>query len=455
MVTGMVTQNLKELGKSRKTKLTDRICRHTKPETKKLKVWCDSVMGFHLVLYPTGRKAFGLRYTVPGTNKRVEPVLGQYPEISLVDAREMAFQWRLLIRQGIDPRQPGNESDAPSKTPQSARRSKRCLTLEELWPLYLDKHLSRHCAPLTAKVMTSKYTTWLKPHLGAKEIIDIREADVLGMLDAIEEQGSAPGYVVEFKRLLGRVIKWGKKKRLIDVPGNVGRSTDYQGGTLKSDRFLSDAELRCLWDARDLPHDVHGCWQLSLLVGTRQTETIKARWENINLTTGKESWFIPASHTKTNVPFEIPLSRAASKLLKRIWVSAGAPVAGPVFPVIYGQRMVYEKKNAHYTNCTQRVQYYLTKSGFEYEGTPPSWHDLRRNIMRGMKRCKVNKVVRKAVLNHRASSMHDTHYEGGFDPAEYWDEHRAALNVWADFLADIVGPSDVFESGYQGLSLVS
>ena len=448
----MVTQKNKKTGQT-KTKLTDKEIRRAKPEPKPVRYWCSSVMGFHLVVYPTGIKSFALRYTVPGTDKRVSPVLGQYPDLTLLDAREMAFQWRLLIRQGTDPRQP---DQGPQKTPEKFRRSKRCLTVDELWPLYKKRFLDRHCTPLTVRSLASRYNRWIKPYLGEIEIIDIKEKDVLIMLDEIEENGSDPGYVVEFKRLLARMIKWGKQKHHIDVPGNVGRSTDYQGGTLKSDRFLNDSELRCLWAARDPRHDFHDLWRLVLLCGTRQTETIKARWENINLDTGRESWFIPPAHNKTSVPFEIPLSRAASRLLKEIWELAGEPKAGPVFPVVYGQKTEYEKRNSSYANATQRVQHYLVKSGFEYEQRPPTFHDLRRNIMRGMKRCKVDKQVRRAVLNHRSSSMHERHYEGGFDPADYWDEHRDALNAWADFLADIIGPDPVLVgTQVPNLALVS
>jgi hypothetical protein len=51
--------------------------------------------------------------------------------------------------------------------------------------------------------------------------------------------------------------------------------------------------------------------------------------------------------------------------------------------------------------------------------------------------------------------MHERHYEGGFDPADYWDEHRAALNAWADFLADIIGPDPILIGGRSELALVS
>ncbi len=90
----------KQENRPKRTKLTDKDCRRAQPEPIPVRHWCSSVEGFHLVVYPTGLKSFALRYTVPGTDKRVSPVLGQYPELSLIDAREIAFQWRLLIRQG-------------------------------------------------------------------------------------------------------------------------------------------------------------------------------------------------------------------------------------------------------------------------------------------------------------------------------------------------------------------
>ena len=57
--------------------------------------------GLYFVVPASGEPFWILRFSMNGS--RPEMTLGSYPELSLADARDAAFQQRKLIQQGINP----------------------------------------------------------------------------------------------------------------------------------------------------------------------------------------------------------------------------------------------------------------------------------------------------------------------------------------------------------------
>ena len=57
--------------------------------------------GLHLMVQPTGTKSWRMGFRFLGKEKAIS--FGQYPEISLKDARQLCLDTRRLITQGIDP----------------------------------------------------------------------------------------------------------------------------------------------------------------------------------------------------------------------------------------------------------------------------------------------------------------------------------------------------------------
>lgn len=59
--------------------------------------------GLILIVKPSGVKTWQLRYYKPGTGKRTTWTLGNYPELSLADARERREQAKALLVRDTDP----------------------------------------------------------------------------------------------------------------------------------------------------------------------------------------------------------------------------------------------------------------------------------------------------------------------------------------------------------------
>ena len=65
--------------------------------------------GLQLRVRANGSKLWNFNYRHPRTKARINMGLGTYPEISLAQARQMTFDSRALVAQGIDPKEHRNQ----------------------------------------------------------------------------------------------------------------------------------------------------------------------------------------------------------------------------------------------------------------------------------------------------------------------------------------------------------
>ena len=85
-------------------RLTDRKLQSLKPKSKRYEVMDSDVPGFGVRVSEVGQRSFILIARYPGSANPTRRALGEYPSLSLGEARERAKDWRALIRKGIDPK---------------------------------------------------------------------------------------------------------------------------------------------------------------------------------------------------------------------------------------------------------------------------------------------------------------------------------------------------------------
>mgnify|MGYP000573649157 CR=1 FL=1 len=81
--------------------LTDAHCRNAKPKEKLYRL--NDQRGLYLEVKPNGVKAWRFRFTLDGKPSMF--ALGEYPSLTLSEARERCEAARKLVKQGINPAQ--------------------------------------------------------------------------------------------------------------------------------------------------------------------------------------------------------------------------------------------------------------------------------------------------------------------------------------------------------------
>ena len=85
--------------------LTDKTIAQAKPKEKAYRLYDQ--YGLYLEVSPAGWKLWRLKYRFEGKEKRL--AFGQYPLVSLKEARERTIDAKKLLEQGVDPSQKKKE----------------------------------------------------------------------------------------------------------------------------------------------------------------------------------------------------------------------------------------------------------------------------------------------------------------------------------------------------------
>jgi Arm DNA-binding domain len=80
-----------------KQRLTDRTSQALKPQSKPYELMDADVRGLGIRILPSGVKSFVMIARFPPAQHPARRALGQYPELTLAQARERARLWRELL----------------------------------------------------------------------------------------------------------------------------------------------------------------------------------------------------------------------------------------------------------------------------------------------------------------------------------------------------------------------
>ncbi len=135
--------------------------------------------GLSLSISDTNAKSWILRSMIAG--KRCHIGLGPYPEVSLGEARDMAFEMRMKISSGINPIE---ERKANRNT--LLVEKKHSLTFKDAFEQYFHEKLEGELSnPKHAKQWGSTLTTYAYPVIGTMPVSEIQVDDILAVLKPI------------------------------------------------------------------------------------------------------------------------------------------------------------------------------------------------------------------------------------------------------------------------------
>ena len=85
--------------------LTDTFIKSLRPAPLLKKHFDGNGRGLHLICHPGGKRTFAIKYLHPVTRKEQTLNVGEYPTTTLKDARDQAINTRVVLAQGLDPRE--------------------------------------------------------------------------------------------------------------------------------------------------------------------------------------------------------------------------------------------------------------------------------------------------------------------------------------------------------------
>lgn len=245
--------------------------------------------GLSIELRGAGRGTWRLRFSHDGAQECMS--LGLLHEISLNEAREMAFAYRQQLKLGQNPLDQLHDHRVCPRFAEFVdkyylphiRSYKRCVTADET---LLDNHLL--------------------PSFGAQRMNAITRYDVVRFLQEKVAAHYKPAYCNRFLVLLGFCFNLAIKWEITGVTKNPVKGVDRLKAHNKIERFLGqDEAVRLMASIRESPNPMLQYFvPLALLTGARKRELLDARWEDFDFK--RRVWRIPM--TKSGKPRHVPLT---------------------------------------------------------------------------------------------------------------------------------------------------
>jgi integrase len=409
--------------------LSDRGIRALQPARTAHDIRDGGTPGLILRVLPSGQKQFSVRYRIQGKQRRL--LLGEYPAVSLAEARKRARRVQSAVDDGRDP---AGERQALKVRPSD--------TVAALGQEYVAKHARKfkRSADEDERILE----VYILPQWRDRSVRGLTRREVRALVERVAER--APVMANRVLALVRKMLNFAVSRDWIDA--NPAARMERPGAEHSRDRVLSDDELRALWGvlsrfparhekqapgrprATRTSDDQPLCpispalaavQQVRLLTAQRGGEVVGMRWGDVDLAQGW--WTIPADRSKNGQPHRVPLTAEVVALIRSQHGDAGEASAPDacVFAGLAGASV--ESRAPKASAALSRVL------GFAFRG-----HDLRRTAATRMAAAGVPREHIGHVLNHVQGSRVTRIY----DRYLYDREKRMALETWARTLTGIL-----------------
>ncbi|MCC5956474.1 MAG: integrase arm-type DNA-binding domain-containing protein [Natronohydrobacter sp.] len=387
----------------------------------------DAPRGFGLRITAAGGKAFILRYSVDGRERR--KTIGEWPIWTLEAARAEARDLARGIDRGHDPLE-------------AKRRRRAEPTLKEVAKDWLERHAS---GLASEKDIASYINKGVLPALGNIKVSDLRRRDFIEVIEA--KAATAPRAAAQMLLYSRRLLDFATDRDLIQANPLAGlrpSSITVKGkrdplrATVRG-RILDADEIRAFWQGIEGPgfHRLTAlCLKLVLVTGQRPGEVagmredeIKGRW-----------WTIPAARRgKTDSAHSVYLTDTALQIIAaakaeidRLSRRRDMPWQGFIFEVTPGKPL----NNGAMAKAVLRQHQALGAKDCPQWGrwTP---HDLRRTMRTGLSACRIRPDIAELTIGHVKSGIIAVYDQHSFD-----SERQAAWQAWETRLLQIVAGQD-------------
>ena len=363
--------------------------------------------GLYLFVAPGGAKSWVLRTVVQG--KRCDLGLGSVSLVTLAEAREEARRLRRIARTGGDPLAERRHERRPVPSFEEAAQQ---VHASHAAGFRNEKHRKQWLSSLSGAVVA----------FGTKRVDAITSADILSALSP--QWLDRPETSRRVLQRLRVIFDWCKAQ------GYASGDNPTEGITkvLPKHRAAKahhaalpyvevPAFLRAL-RASDAGELVRLGFELTILCATRTSETMRATWDEIDLST--DTWTIPGVRMKGGLDHRIPLAPRSVEIVTQAQALSGAHY---VFP---GRTPTKPLSNMSFLMTLRRMERGdITTHGFR--SSFRDWAAERTNFPR---------AVCEAALAHTLRDQ----TEAAYHRTDLFERRRELMTAWALFATSEPSP---------------
>lgn len=293
--------------------LSDAQIKKAKPKEKDYKLFDGG--GLFLLVKKNGKKFWRQKYILDGKEKSKS--FGEYPLVSLADAREKSILLKENLLHGIDPSQKLSVAEEIKEN--------RFKKVVEQFLEFKQAELSHDYF----KKVQRRFEVYVTPYIGNKEINSITKSDIVQLIKNVpnvKTVSSKQTNKAETQRiiynLLEQVFKWAIYNDLSenDVMFKIDRNAIVSKKVVKHYKAITDEDdIRVLYKMISGYRgslSVRNALVFLMLSGLRSVNVRFLRWEQVDFK--KKLIQYSAKDMKTSREFRLPLTNEMAELLKEI-----------------------------------------------------------------------------------------------------------------------------------------
>ena len=397
--------------------LTDTKLRSLKPRAKPYQVADGG--GLFIEVMPGGSLVWRMRYRLTGRQEKV--TFGQYPAISLADARLYREESKAAIAHGQSPMRVRRGQKIDATRPNSVEPFARMWLAE-----VVEK--SNRCPRNIERVVNKD----IIPAIGRKRVADVTPGDVITITDRIKARGSDTTALLT-RNVLKRLFAYAIARELITFNPAAAIEARFIATAKSRDRALSSDEIGRLLKAvyaSAMRRSHKLALHLLILCMVRKGELIHAKWDEIDF--DKAEWVIPAERMKKDRPHVVYLSAQALALFSELRdLASGSPYVMPSRGSL--QRPIsHSTLNQAVRTMDLELQHFVI-------------HDFRRTASTHLHEMGFNSDWIEKSLAHEQKGM-----RGVYNKAEYASQRRQMLQHWADYVQSLIDERKVILGRFGG-----
>lgn len=381
--------------------------------------------GLHLFVKPNGSKLWRLTYSWVGKQKTLS--LGQWPDLSLADARGKREEARRLLALGTDPSHQQKVDAAKARIEEND--SFKAVALE-----WIAKQERKGMAEITLSKIR-----WLLdkayPSIGARPVSKITAQEVLAALRVIEATGRYES-ARRMRSVLSRVFRYA----IATTRAERDPASDLRGALIvPKPKHL--AAITTASGAGELMRAIEGYTghaitlfglRLSAHLFVRPGELRQAEWREFDF--DRCLWDIPAEKMKMRRPHRVPLSTQVMALFEQLYELTGTGLY--CFPSFRSPKRPMSENT---------INAALRALGFSQER-------MSAHGFRAMAATLLNESGKfnPDAIERQLAHMENNGVRRAYTRGEYWDERVRMMQYWSDELDRLRDGARVVKPNFGG-----
>ncbi len=263
-------------------KLTKRTIDAAKPDLMRdYFIWDDDMPGFGLRVLRSGMKTYQVQYRHGGRTRRNS--IGKHGTITPDEARKIAKELLGRVAKGDNPAEERAIHRGASSVAEVCER-------------FMKEYVPIHCKETTAKEYRRSVDLFIKPTIGTRKAPDIIRTDIAKLHHNLRDKPYQANRTLGVLSVIFNQCEiWGLRPDGSNPCRHVKKYTEK-----KRERFLSEEELKRLWDTLDNceqegTESAAACntYRLLILTGCRLGEIQTLKWDYIK----EDGIYLPDSKT--------------------------------------------------------------------------------------------------------------------------------------------------------------